>query len=67
MRRANSSMLNQHLQEYDLETLLAGITDENRHEGVDFGAPVGLEVIPVDAGMMVRTAHPTVGCAVRTD
>lgn len=29
--------------EYDLETLLAGITDENRHDEVDFGPAVGQE------------------------
>jgi antitoxin MazE len=28
---------------FDLATLVAGITDENRHEEVDFGAPVGKE------------------------
>ena len=30
--------------QYDLDTLLAGITDENRHDPVDMGAPVGNEV-----------------------
>lgn len=30
--------------EYDLETLVAQITDENRHDEVDFGDPVGKEV-----------------------
>jgi len=30
---------------YDLETLLAGITPENRHIEVDFGAPQGKEVL----------------------
>lgn len=29
---------------YDLETLVAQITDENRHDEVDFGDPVGKEV-----------------------
>jgi len=29
---------------YDLATLLAGITDENRHEAVAMGPPVGKEV-----------------------
>ena len=29
---------------YDIETLVAGITDENRHEPVDMGKPVGREV-----------------------
>lgn len=29
---------------YDLATLVAGITDENRHESVDMGPPVGREV-----------------------
>lgn len=28
---------------YDLATLVAGITDENRHDAVDMGAPVGQE------------------------
>lgn len=28
---------------YDLATLLAGITEENRHEAVDMGPPVGRE------------------------
>ena len=28
----------------DLATLIAGITDENRHEPVDMGPPVGREV-----------------------
>ena len=30
--------------QYDLDTLLAGITDVNRHDPVDMGAPVGNEV-----------------------
>ena len=30
---------------YDLETLLAGITPENRHLEVDFGAPQGKEIL----------------------
>ncbi len=29
---------------YDLENLIAGITDENRHEPVDMGKPIGGEV-----------------------
>lgn len=29
---------------YDLATLIAGITDENRHEPVEMGPPVGREV-----------------------
>ena len=29
--------------EYDLADLIAGITDENRHEEIDFGRPVGKE------------------------
>lgn len=29
---------------YDLETLVAGITDENRHEAIDMGPPVGQEI-----------------------
>ena len=28
---------------YDLDTLLAGITPENLHEEIDFGAPIGRE------------------------
>jgi antitoxin MazE len=32
-----------HTQEFDLAELLAGITDENIHEEIDFGAPVGKE------------------------
>lgn len=29
---------------YDLETLIAGMTDQNRHDPVDMGPPVGGEV-----------------------
>lgn len=29
--------------EFDLDALLAGITDENRHTPVDFGKPAGQE------------------------
>ena len=29
---------------YDLAELVAGITDENRHEAIEMGAPVGQEV-----------------------
>ena len=29
--------------DYDLATLIAGITDQNRHDEVDFGRPVGKE------------------------
>jgi antitoxin MazE len=29
---------------YDLEALVAGITDENRHEPIDLGEPLGREV-----------------------
>lgn len=29
---------------YDVETLVAGITDENRHDPIDMGPPVGHEV-----------------------
>lgn len=29
---------------YDLESLIASITDENRHEPVDMGKPIGGEV-----------------------
>ncbi len=29
---------------YDLATLVAGITDRNRHEAVEMGLPVGREV-----------------------
>lgn len=32
-------------QEYDLADLLAGITPENIHDEVDFGAPVGNEAL----------------------
>ncbi len=28
---------------YDLAALVAGITDENRHDAIDMGAPVGQE------------------------
>lgn len=31
--------------EYDLDQLLAGITSENQHTEVDFGAPVGKEAL----------------------
>lgn len=31
--------------EYSLDALLVGITDENLHEKVDFGGPVGKELI----------------------
>lgn len=31
-------------EEFHLADLVAGITDENRHDPVDFGAPVGREV-----------------------
>ena len=30
--------------DFDLAALVAGITDENRHEEIDFGRPVGKEV-----------------------
>lgn len=29
---------------YDLDTLIAGMTDQNRHDPVDMGPPVGREV-----------------------
>ncbi len=29
--------------EIDLDELLAGVTDENIHSGIDFGAPLGKE------------------------
>jgi antitoxin MazE len=29
--------------EFDLDRLLAGVTDENMHSGIDFGAPLGKE------------------------
>ncbi len=32
-----------HPDHYDLATLVAGITDENRHEPVEMGLPVGRE------------------------
>jgi len=28
---------------YDLDELVAGISDDNRHDLIDFGEPVGLE------------------------
>jgi antitoxin MazE len=31
--------------EYDLERLVAGITDENIHPAIDLGAPVGKEAL----------------------
>ena len=31
--------------DYDLATLIAGITEENRHEEIDFGGPVGKEAL----------------------
>jgi antitoxin MazE len=31
--------------EYDINELIAGITDENRHEEIDFGPPVGKEAL----------------------
>ncbi|HTY49884.1 MAG TPA: AbrB/MazE/SpoVT family DNA-binding domain-containing protein [Steroidobacteraceae bacterium] len=31
--------------EYDLDALVAGITRDNVHPGVDFGAPVGREAL----------------------
>ena len=30
---------------YDLVTLVAGITDENRHAEIDFGSPAGKEIL----------------------
>jgi antitoxin MazE len=30
---------------YDLATLVAGITDENRHAEIDLGGPVGKEIL----------------------
>lgn len=33
------------LSHYTLEELVAGITEENRHDEVDFGPPVGKELI----------------------
>ncbi len=32
-----------HPARYDIDALIAGITDENRHEPVDMGEPVGRE------------------------
>jgi antitoxin MazE len=29
---------------FDIADLVAGITDDNRHEATDFGAPVGREI-----------------------
>ncbi len=31
-------------QEYDLAQLVAAITDDNRHDEIDFGAPAGKEI-----------------------
>jgi antitoxin MazE len=31
-------------QHFDIDTLVVGITDENRHEPVDTGLPVGREI-----------------------
>jgi antitoxin MazE len=31
--------------DYDLAALIAGITDENRHEEADFGGPIGKEML----------------------
>jgi len=31
--------------QYDLKTLLAGITEDNTHNETDFGAPVGKELL----------------------
>jgi antitoxin MazE len=31
--------------EYKLEDLLAAMTDDNAHDAVDFGGPVGLEAL----------------------
>lgn len=31
--------------EYRLADLIAGITDENRHDEIDFGPPVGKEIL----------------------
>ena len=33
------------VQAFDLDELLAGVTDENIHEEVSFGAPVGKEAL----------------------
>lgn len=33
------------ISEFDLDSLLAGITPENRHEEASFGAPVGREAL----------------------
>jgi len=32
-------------QEYDLDSLLDGITPDNQHEEIDFGAPLGKEIL----------------------
>jgi hypothetical protein len=42
---------------YDLEILLAGMTDENLHKGMDFGEPQGREASSVRATVAVRHAH----------
>ena len=44
-----------------LEALIANITEENRHEAVDFGPQQWREE------EMVRMTHPTVGCVIRTN
>lgn len=31
--------------EYDLDTLLAGVTEDNRHDAIDFGPPRGDEAL----------------------
>lgn len=33
------------INEYDLDRLLAGITPENRHSEIEFGAPMGKELL----------------------
>jgi len=30
--------------DFDIDRLVAGITDDNRHEAVDFGRPMGREI-----------------------
>jgi hypothetical protein len=41
--RADNRLDHGHIIQYDLDELVAGITDENRHDLIDFGEPVGRE------------------------
>jgi antitoxin MazE len=46
MREENGRIIIEPLRqpEFDLESLITGISNQNLHEEVDFGAPVGKEV-----------------------